>query len=342
MSREATKSKTRLPDSWQGRQPGVTPPKESRAGQGLTHILHTGAQPANPPLFDFGHRAWLIANAQKTPCDGQGRLLKGWNGAGALRTYQQAKQQLGGPVQFIGLRMDAVPELAALDLDDVLNAAGGHVDPVAASIWAYWPSYTEITPSGRGLRIWWRVHPPAEPVTVQTRHEMTMNVYDYAAGCLKPATFHFGRELYYRAMRFLIVTEKPYRWYQGAPAELATITPADLMHIATLVRERRVHEEDLIEPDELEHVPAQAAPEPPSPPPAREHKQRAIGGVLRWIATQREGNRNNATYWAAHRLREAGVAHEHAQALLVPIATGLGLPEREAARTIASAYGGGQ
>jgi len=71
-------------------------------------------------------------------------------------------------------------------------------------------------------------------------------------------------------------------------------------------------------------------------------QRRAIGGVLRWLAQQRPGNRNCATFWAAHRLREAGVVHEHAQALLVPIATGLGLPEREAARTIASAYGGGQ
>ena len=70
--------------------------------------------------------------------------------------------------------------------------------------------------------------------------------------------------------------------------------------------------------------------------------RRGIGGVLAHLAAQRPGNRNCATYWAAHRLREAGVTLEHAQALLVPLAVALGLPSREAERTIASAYRGGR
>ena len=65
---------------------------------------------------------------------------------------------------------------------------------------------------------------------------------------------------------------------------------------------------------------------------------RNIGGVLRWLATQHESNSNDATCWAAHRLREAGVPLEHAQALLVPLAIALGLPAHEAEHTIASAY----
>ena len=307
-------------------------------------------------LQTFGTRqCWLVANESKCPCDARGRPLKGWN-TGPLLTYEQAARLLGGPVRYLGLRMDAVPELAALDLDAVLNAAGGHIDPVAASIWGHWPSYTEITPSGRGVRIWWRADPPAEPVTVQCPHELEMRTYDYAAGRLTPKTYRFGRELYYRASRFIIVTNQPYSWYPGAPGELATITPDDLAHIATLVRERRVHEDDLREPDwlpELEQPAEQAAapqpPPPPPPPPPRQAarpsrpergraRRRAIGGVVRWVAGQRPGNRNNATYWAAHRLREEGVTLEHAQALLVPVACALGLPEREVTRTIQSAY----
>jgi len=71
-------------------------------------------------------------------------------------------------------------------------------------------------------------------------------------------------------------------------------------------------------------------------------QKRAVDALLRWLAHQRPGNRNCATYWTAHRLREAGVTLEHAQALLVPLAVALGLPAREAERTIASAYKGGR
>ena len=289
--------------------------------------------------FAGGLRAWLIANAEKTPCDANGYPLKGWNTDAALRTYAQARAGVRGAVRFVGLRMDAVRGLAALDLDDCLNDAGGHIDPVAANIWGYWPSYTEVTPSGRGLRIWWRVEPQtSEPVTVQTRDDCELAVYDFATGQLKPKPMRFGRELYYRAVRFLIVTERPYQWYSNAPGKLATITPGDLADIARLVRDGRAKALDH-EPETGKPVPAVAELAPTTPAAS---VNRNIGGVLRWIATQREGNRNNATYWAAHRLREAGITLEQAQALLVPLAVALGLPAREAERTTASAYQGGR
>ena len=283
-----------------------------------------------------GLRAWLVANAEKAPCDAHGHPLRGWNVDAALRTYAQARAAVRGAVRFVGLRMDAAPGLAALDLDDCLNDAGGHIDPVAAAIWGYWPSYTEITPSGRGLRIWWRVEPQAnEPITVQTREECELTVYDFVTGQLKPKPMRFGRELYYRAVRFLIVTERPYQWYPNAPGNLATITPGDLADIASLVRDGRAKALD----HEPETVPAVAE---PTPAPAAGAKPRYVKRMLGWVAAQREGNRNNATYWAAHRLREAGVTLEHAQALLVPLVVALGLPAREAERTIASAYKGGR
>jgi len=286
--------------------------------------------------FAGGLRAWLTANAEKAPCDAHGHPLRGWNTNGALRTYAQARAAVKGAVRFVGLRMDAAPGLAALDLDNVLNDAGGHIDPVAATIWGHWPSYTEITPSQRGLRIWWRVEPQTdEPITVQTREECELAVYDPATGQLKPKLMRFGRELYYRAMRFLIVTEHPYQWYPDAPGELATITPGDLADIASLVRDGRANALER----EPETKPAVAE---LAPTTTAASVKRNIESVLRWLATQREGNRNNATYWAAHRLREAGVLLEHANELLAPLAVALGLPAQEAERTIASAYKGGR
>ena len=291
--------------------------------------------------FAGGLRAWLVADAEKVPCDANGYRLKGWNTDTALRTYAQARAAVRGAVRFVGLRMDAAPGLAALDLDDCLNDAGGHIDPVAANIWGYWPSYTEITPSGRGLRIWWHVEPQTgEPITVQAREECELAVYDPATGQLKPKPMRFGRELYYRAVRFLIVTERPYRWYSDATGELATITPSDLEDIARLVREGRANALDH-EPETGKPVPVVVEPEKPPATDKPVHEACVnIMGLLEWLALQREGNRNNATYWAAHRLREAGVTLEHAQALLVPLAVALGLPAREAERTTASAYRG--
>jgi hypothetical protein len=283
-----------------------------------------------------GLRAWLIANAEKAPCDAHGHPLRGWNTNGALRTYAQARAGVRGAVRFVGLRMDAAPGLAALDLDNVLNDAGGHIDPVAATIWGHWPSYTEITPSQRGLRIWWRVEPQAgEPVTVQTREECELAVYDPATGQLKPKPMRFGRELYYRAMRFLIVTEHPYQWYPDAPGELATITPGDLADIASLVRDGRANA--------LDHEPeTEPAADELAPTTKKASVNRNVVGVLRWLATQHEGNRNNATFWAACRMREQGIPQTDAAEMLVPIVKALGLPEREAERTIASAYRGGR
>jgi hypothetical protein len=280
-----------------------------------------------------GLRAWLIANAEKAPCDANGYPLKGWNTDAALRTYAQARAAVRGAVRFVGLRMDAAPGLAALDLDNVLNDAGGHIDPVAAHIWGCWPSYTEITPSGRGLRIWWRVEPQGrEPITVQTREECELAVYDPATGQLRLQPMRFGRELYYRAMRFLIVTERPYRWYSDAPGELIAITPGDLAEIARLVRDGRANALD--HETETEQAKVELA-------HASRANTRHVKHILRWVAAQREGNRNCATYWAAHRLREAGITLEQAQALLVPLAVSLGLPAREAERTTASAYRAG-
>jgi len=287
-------------------------------------------------------RAWLTANAQKAPCDAHGHPLKGWNVDAALRTYAQAKSTVKGAVRYVGLRMDAVPQLAALDLDDCLNDAGGYIDPVAAAIWGYWPTYTELTPSGRGLRIWWRVELPAsEPITIQTHEECELTVYDFTTGELKPKRMRFGRELYYRAVRLLIVTERPYRWYPDAPGELATITPGDLADIARLVRDGRANALDH-EPETGKPVPVVAEPEKPPAKDEDDGTRVNIRGLLEWLSSQHEGNRNNAAYWVACRMHAHGIPQDKAVEYIVPVVKMLGLPEREIERTIASAYKNGR
>lgn len=60
-----------------------------------------------------------------------------------------------------------------------------------------------------------------------------------------------------------------------------------------------------------------------------------IDGLVRLVASQREGNRNDALFWAACRAAEEGV---DAAAELAGAAISAGLTETEARRTIYSAY----
>jgi hypothetical protein len=66
-----------------------------------------------------------------------------------------------------------------------------------------------------------------------------------------------------------------------------------------------------------------------------------LNGVLRAVATAREGERNNFTYWGACRLAEMIVAgtlsHDHAVALIVEAASRTGLSRAEAQRSALSA-----
>lgn len=77
-------------------------------------------------------------------------------------------------------------------------------------------------------------------------------------------------------------------------------------------------------------------------PPAPEHRRYDHDGdctaLVRWVGGQREGNRNNALYWAACRAIESG-ADEEVLAELVDAAVGTGLSSWEAERTVASARG---
>ncbi|MDW8293230.1 MAG: bifunctional DNA primase/polymerase [Anaerolineae bacterium] len=61
-------------------------------------------------------------------------------------------------------------------------------------------------------------------------------------------------------------------------------------------------------------------------------------GLLMWLSGVKEGNRNEALYWAACRYRERAVPMDDALHDLVPIIVRAGLSSREAERTVRSAY----
>jgi hypothetical protein len=186
----------------------------------------------------------------KAPCDRNGYPLKAWQTVQPV-TYAQAAAQIRPPsVRFMGIRSSAAGAdgryVAGYDLDDVLNAGMGCIDPVAWWVWTHYPTYTEVTPSGAGLRMWWIVEGDAQPVSIKTERDrktglsevaFTAGVFNDKTGTVDPQTFNIGREFYYRADRYLIVTGRPYEWLvDGRPDALATITPAQLAEIAATVK----------------------------------------------------------------------------------------------------------
>jgi len=57
-----------------------------------------------------------------------------------------------------------------------------------------------------------------------------------------------------------------------------------------------------------------------------------------WVAARGEGERNRGLFWAACRMAEAGASPEATHGALAPAAERAGLPPREVAVTIRSAY----
>ena len=82
--------------------------------------------------------------------------------------------------------------------------------------------------------------------------------------------------------------------------------------------------------------------------PARQHQRtearpapdRDLGHLARWVAAQREGNRNAGLYWAANRALETDPAAD--LSLLADAARQAGLPDAEITRTLDSARRTGQ
>jgi hypothetical protein len=82
----------------------------------------------------------------------------------------------------------------------------------------------------------------------------------------------------------------------------------------------------------------------PSPPPVQRYRPRqggdsGVDGILQKLATASEGSRNGTMFWCACRLVDRGMGQREIEALLMPIATRIGLPDRETRRSIKSAMG---
>jgi hypothetical protein len=104
----------------------------------------------------------------------------------------------------------------------------------------------------------------------------------------------------------------------------------------------------LLEPGTARHPLAQAPAEllrlaaPPPPPPSssdpapRHPAEKRAAALVRFVLDSREGERNGRLFWAACRAYDAGLGEALAPAL-VTAAVHIGLSEREAAATVASA-----
>ena len=82
------------------------------------------------------------------------------------------------------------------------------------------------------------------------------------------------------------------------------------------------------------HRPAHPSATPPRQPPRRRDGVDPTSWLAGHVARQREGNRDNALFWAACRAAEAGITDLQP---LIDAAITAGLPQPQAARTVASA-----
>ena len=62
-----------------------------------------------------------------------------------------------------------------------------------------------------------------------------------------------------------------------------------------------------------------------------------VAGVIAWFAGAQEGQRNESLFWSACRLFDDGMGNAEVENVLLPVALGLGLEERESLATIRSA-----
>ena len=74
-------------------------------------------------------------------------------------------------------------------------------------------------------------------------------------------------------------------------------------------------------------------------PPHAVSGEKTVVGIVRRVAAAQQGERNAVLFWAACRLQERALRQRDVEALLIPPAISIGLPEAEARRTIASAQG---
>lgn len=103
---------------------------------------------------------WLLwrlkdraGKSTKTPYQADGHLAK-VNDPATWTTFETALAAYrAGGFSGLGIALSDDDDLAGVDLDKCLNPDTGELDPEAAAIVAMLPTYCEVSPSGRGLRL---------------------------------------------------------------------------------------------------------------------------------------------------------------------------------------------
>lgn len=261
------------------------------------------------PLRLFGDTpCWLLCNRQKVPSDLRGRPVRNWPAQGytlaQVAQWVDAQHALG-----VGINLLRAPILA-IDFDAMLD--GDRIaHPVAERIIRAAQTFVETSWSGRGLHAFATLLGEHEPIN------KTWLLGGESNGKQRQIS------IWYRVPRYIITTGREWGSW-GRP--LAVIDAA-------------IVDEWLAALDEAAVRRGGAAVRAAKPVPTGRLTRRQAEGVIAFVARQREGNRNEALYWAACRLCEHGATVDVASAALLPAAMHAGLSEREARRTIASAFG---
>lgn len=146
---------------------------------------------------------WLVwkleeraGKSTKVPYQADGRPAK-VNDPATWTSYESALSAYqGGGFSGLGIVLTDSDELVGIDLDNCLNPDTGELNDEAAAIVAMLPTYCEVSPSGRGLRL-------------------------FGFGTLPPGGRRKGAVEIYSAGRYLTVTGDRFNGYTA----LANITP---------------------------------------------------------------------------------------------------------------------
>ena len=143
------------------RDSGAPSGKEHQMRNHLFHTIPDQLRQANQWVLWRYHQRQGQPKPTKPPCDPAGKFVdetqaKNWlTFRAAVKAYEQ-NPKLDG----IGIALTPELGLVGIDLDDCLSDAG--LEPWAAEIVHRAASYTEISPSGRGLRIFVRGKLPGD------------------------------------------------------------------------------------------------------------------------------------------------------------------------------------
>ena len=138
-----------------------------------------------PPTQLAGLNRWILwryENGDKIPYQTNGRRASTRNPA-HWSTYAEAAASLDperdAGLGFVFAKGDG---LVGIDLDDCRDPATGAIAPWAAELLALVPSYSEVSPSGRGLKVWLRGPAPFTDCTGRKAAHGTGQVEVYHDG----------------------------------------------------------------------------------------------------------------------------------------------------------------